>query len=307
MTTRSLTQQEALDLVIGAKILANGGGGSEQQSIDVINKVYDKDRPFKIADLSDFQKEDQICIIGSVGGGITKEEKKLVANLKVVQKEPMIEAVRQLEKFMRVNFQAFVATELGPYNSIVPLMVASLMEGKVAIDGDCCGRSKPKISISTTAVGGISITPFSIVSPFGDKLIVNSTFDDGRGEFLARTISRVSNGSIAVARCPMNIEEAKKVVIPGTLSLAIKLGKNIREAKEKGSDPIKEIKKILSDSYIVFTGKVKTFTRKEEGGFTSGEIVLEATDETKLELKIFYQNEYLLTWLNNKPFITCPD
>ncbi|MFX1537158.1 MAG: DUF917 domain-containing protein [Promethearchaeota archaeon] len=307
MVVKKLTRREALDLVIGAKILANGGGGSEERAVKAINRSYDEGRSFEIGNLSDFKNEEQICIIGSVGGGITEEDKKIVEPLKIVQKEPMVKAVQQLEIFMQVNFRAFVATELGPYNSIVPLMVASLMEGKVAIDGDCCGRSKPKISISTTTVGGVSIFPFSIASQYGDNIIVESTVDDTRGELLARMISRLSNGNISVARCPMTIGKAKEVIIPRTLSLAIELGRTVRKANERGDNPIKAIEKVLPDLQIVFTGKVRSFTRMEEGGFTSGEIVIESINQPSSELKIFYQNEYLLSWLDNKSFITCPD
>ncbi|MFX1251578.1 MAG: DUF917 domain-containing protein [Promethearchaeota archaeon] len=307
MTIKKLTRREALDLVIGAKILANGGGGSEKKAVKAINRVYDEGRSFKIGNLTDFKTEEQICIIGSVGGGITEEDRKLVEHLKTVQKEPMVTAVKQLETFLQVHFRAFVATELGPYNSIVPLMVASLMEGKVAIDGDCCGRSKPKISISTTTVGGVSIFPFSIASQYGDKMIIESTVDDTRGELIARMISRLSNGSISVARCPMTIEKAKEVVIPRTMSLATELGRTVRKVNERGDNPIKAIEKILPDSQIVFTGNVTSFTRMEEGGFTSGEIVIESIEQPSSELKIFYQNEYLLSWLDNRPFITCPD
>ncbi|MHA1420292.1 MAG: DUF917 domain-containing protein, partial [Candidatus Heimdallarchaeaceae archaeon] len=187
-----------------------------------------------------------------------------------------------------------------------PLMVAAQM-GKVAINGDCCGRSKPKISISTTRIKDFSIAPFSIVSQYGDIQIVKNATDDIRGELIARTSSRLSGGSVSVARCPMKIKEALKVVIPQTLSLAIELGKQVRTASEQKKQPIKTILDTLPDTRIVFTGKVRDFSRTEEGGFTSGKIILDSLNVKNHELKVWYQNEYLLSWLNNEPFVTCPD
>ncbi|MFQ5978025.1 MAG: DUF917 domain-containing protein [Candidatus Heimdallarchaeota archaeon] len=306
MPIRNLTRRASLDLVIGAKILANGGGGDDSKAISAINKLYDQDKRFRIANLSHFQKDDYCCIIGEVGGGISPADLKLVENLSPVQEKPMTAAVQQLENFLNVEFQAFVATELGPFNSIVPLLVASQM-GKIAIDGDCCGRSKPKISISTTAVAKIPISPMAMVSHFGDILIVAAAIDDARGEVLARTIARVCKGRISVARCPMTLSQAKKAMIPGTLTLAIKLGQRIREANEKHMDPIMAFEESLPDAKLVFTGRVSNFSRTEEGGFTSGEIILESTEKPGDELRIFYQNEYLLSWLNDSRFITCPD
>ncbi|MCE7743062.1 MAG: DUF917 domain-containing protein [Candidatus Heimdallarchaeota archaeon] len=304
MITRKLSKQEAYDLVIGAKILACGGGGSEERSIENIKKIYDKGENFTIANLSDLKDNDSICIIGMVGGGITEEDRKLVENREITISEPMVTAVKELESFLNLEFSGFVATELGPNNSVVPMMVAAKM-GKVAINGDCCGRSKPMISISTTRVANIPMTPFAIVSQYGDIQIVGAEVDDMRGELIARNASKLSGGSVSVARCPMRIEDAKKAVIPHTYSLAINLGKNVREANEKGDDTISIIQDSIPDSRIAFKGVVRTFFRREEGGFTSGEIVLES--EKGKKVKIWYQNEYLLSWLNEKKYITCPD
>ncbi|TET79210.1 MAG: DUF917 domain-containing protein [Candidatus Heimdallarchaeota archaeon] len=306
MTIRKLTKQESIDLVIGAKILACGGGGSETNALANINRIYESGLNFTIADLDDFKQDEYVCIIGMVGGGITEEDKLLVKDREIVQKKPMITAIRELEKFLDIEFSAFVATELGPNNSVIPMMVAAEM-GKVAINGDCCGRSKPKISISTTRVAGIPITPFTIVNQYGDVQIVKETIDDVRGELIARNASRLSGGSASVARCPMRIKEAQKAVIPKTNSLAIELGKNVREANERGYNPIESIKSTLPDAEHVFSGRVKLFSRVEEGGFTAGEIIVESSKNTGVNLRIWYQNEYLLSWINDKPYVTCPD
>ncbi|MEE9410018.1 MAG: DUF917 domain-containing protein [Candidatus Heimdallarchaeota archaeon] len=306
MPARKLTKREALDLVIGAKILACGGGGSEAKAIKNITQTYDNQNYFTISDLDDFNLDDHICIIGMVGGGITEEDHMLVEGLKIVDENPMITAVKELEEFLDIEFQGFVATELGPNNSIIPLMVAA-QTNKIAIDGDCCGRSKPKISISTTRVAGISISPLSMVNHFGDVQIVKNATNDIRGEIFAREAARISGGSVSVARCPMTIEQAHIAVIPKTFSLAIKLGRYVRIANENKTDPIESIKKILPDAKFIFSGKVKDFSRIEEGGFTSGEIILETSEKSKKQLRIWYQNEYLLSCLNNEHYVTCPD
>jgi len=301
---RELSRREAYDLVIGAKILSCGGGGSEERANRNINRIYDKGKNFTIANLSDLKDDDNICIIGMVGGGITEEDRKLVENREVTITEPMVTAVRELENFLGIEFSGFVATELGPNNSVVPMMVAAEM-GKIAINGDCCGRSKPKISISTTRVAGISMSPFAIVSKYGDVQIVKNTIDDIRGELIARSASRLSGGSVSVARCPMKIEEAKDAVIPNTYSLAIDLGKTVRESNNEGRNVIESIQNVLPNSKIAFNGVIRTFTREEEGGFTSGKIGVESEEGKKL--KIWYQNEYLLSWLDKEKHITCPD
>ncbi|WP_455463007.1 DUF917 domain-containing protein, partial [Candidatus Hodarchaeum mangrovi] len=209
-----------------------------------------------------------------------------------------------LEDYIGTHFTGFVATELGPNNSIIPLYVAALMN-RIVVDGDCCGRSKPKISISTTTVKDIPIFPFSICSEFGDKIIVEETIDDSRGEFIARLISRFSNGSIGVARCSMTVQQAEEAIISFTLSKAIQLGKIVRESPQDKKDPIQAILKTIPESFLVFKGKIINFKRNEEGGFTSG--IIELENENNHSFKVFYQNEYLLTWFDKEQFISCPD
>jgi len=257
-----------------------------------------------IGAISEAQYLENIKAISKILRG---ERKELIEDLSIIQEKPMIKAVEQLENFLEVKFKGFVATELGPYNSIVPLIVASQMENRIAINGDCCGRSKPKISISTTAVKKIPITPYSVVSQYGDKLIIKAAQNDSRGEVIARTLSRITDGSISVARCPMTIRRAKEAIIPQTFSKAIELGREVREANEKNQDPIKALEGVLTQAKLIFKGKIIDFIRVEEGGFTSGEIVIESLKEQKNKLRILYQNEYLLSWLDNQQFISCPD
>ncbi|MHA1465937.1 MAG: S-methyl thiohydantoin desulfurase domain-containing protein [Candidatus Heimdallarchaeaceae archaeon] len=87
MTIRELSKLDAYNLVTGAKILACGGGGSEAKALETINKIYDIGMNFTIADLTDFQPDDSLCIVGMVGGGITEEDKKLVEEKKIVEKK----------------------------------------------------------------------------------------------------------------------------------------------------------------------------------------------------------------------------
>jgi DUF917 family protein len=306
MTNRKLSKQQALDLVTGAKILACGGGGSVSEALHTINEIYSNDKYFLISDLNDFKPNDYLCIIGMVGGGVVQKDMKLVEGLETINKNAMVSAVEELEEFLGVEFQGFVATELGPYNSIIPISVAAQMN-KIAINGDCCGRSKPKISISTTNLAEISIFPFAMVNQYGEIQIVKKAVSDTRAEIIARNAARISGGSVSVARCPMTIQQATKAVIPNTFSKAIKLGQKVREANENKKDySLEAIREVLPEIKLIFKGKVKDFSRFEEGGFTSGEITLYSVDDKK-ELRIWYQNEYLLSWLNNKRYVTCPD
>ncbi|MFX1282637.1 MAG: DUF917 domain-containing protein [Promethearchaeota archaeon] len=301
--SRELTNSEAVYLVEGAQILCTGGGGDPILAKKRIDEIYSQGKSFRIQDIIEFKPNDFICIIGMVGGGISSQDKKFIENIPITSTNVMVEAVNELEKHLGTHFAGFVSTEMGPGNIVIPLYVGSLLD-RVIVDGDmCAGRSKPMISISTTTVVGISITPLAIVSAYGDRMILKDTISDKRAEDICRMISRLCDGTIAVARCPMTASDCQKGVVRGSISLAIQLGRELREVAEKNLDPIPIIKRVL-DASLIFTGIVEDFTRTDSGGFTSGTITLRSNHHS---LKVWYQNEYLLSWLDGKEYITCPD
>ncbi|MHA2226761.1 MAG: DUF917 domain-containing protein [Candidatus Hodarchaeales archaeon] len=300
---RKLTINDTQNLVEGAKILGTGGGGDSDQARKRIQESYSAGKYFKIQELSEFLPTDMVCIIGMVGGGVSVEDKKFIRNLPVSSSNVLVDAVEELETYLGYQFTGFISTEMGPGNIVVPLWVGAHLK-RVAVDGDMCGgRSKPMISISTTNVAGISITPLAVVSNFADRLILKEAISDKRAEDICRALARISNGTIGVARCPMTALECQKAIVPGTISLAIQLGQEITEANSKKISPLPTIERVL-DAQLVFTGTVDHFSRSEKGGFTSGEIGLRSKNHT---LKIWYKNEYLLSWLDGKQYISCPD
>ncbi len=298
-----LTYEEAYYLVEGAEILGTGGGGDPIIAKKRIDEVYSDKKFFQIQDITEFKPSDMICIIGMVGGGVSSQDKIFVENLSPSSNNVMVEAVKELEQHIGARFAGFVSTEMGPGNIVVPLWVGSLLN-RVTVDGDMCGgRSKPMISISTSTVAGISITPLSIASVYGDRMILKEAISDKRAEDICRMISRLSNGTVGVARCPMTASECKKGIVSGTISLAIQLGRERNIAVKETLDPLPVIEKVLN-AKLIFTGVVEDFSRTESGGFTSGTIILKSKNQT---LKIWYKNEYLLSWLNGNEFVSCPD
>jgi DUF917 family protein len=301
--TRELTFREAQYLVKGAQILGTGGGGDPIVALKRVNEIYSQGKCFHIQEITEFTPTDMICIIGMVGGGVSSQDMKHIEKLPISSDNVMMEAVKLLENHLGTHFTGFVSTEMGPGNIVVPLWSGSLLN-RVTVDGDMCGgRSKPMISISTTSVVGISITPLTIASAYGDRLILKEAISDKRAEDICRMISRLANGSIGVARCPMTALNCQKGVVSKTISLAIQLGREINEAIDNNRDPLSTIEKTLN-ARLIFTGLVEDFSRTESGGFTSGTIVLKSKAHS---LKIWYQNEYLLSWLDEKQYITCPD
>lgn len=313
---RTLRRQDMLDLLIGANILGCGGGGDEQFGRSLIDAVYNSGKQFTLIDLTEISDDACLCIIGEVGGGVGKEIKdKLEPYLMTIEKQDSLmlrtqtiqRAVRELEALKGAEFFTYVPSEIGPGNTVLPMYLATL-EGKPAIDGDACGRAKPETALSTTHIAGIPVTPLTITNVIGDLMILKHAVDDYRAEDIARYMAVVSGGDVSVARAPSSAARYKQAIVRGSISRSIRLGSTVRTCREKGLNAVEAILKTEVDCIRLFTGRVASWTRKEEGGFMWGDLTVEGTGSFQGQrLDIWYKNEYLITWRNGKPYATCPD
>jgi len=305
-----------LDLLVGTGILGCGGGGSEQLGRQLINAIYDSGKHFTLIDPMEIPDDAYLCITAGVGGGVGKEIKdKLKSYLTPIEKQDPVElqtrtaqkAIGELEALIGKHFFTYIPSEIGPGNTVLPMYLATL-EGKPAIDADACGRAKPEMSLSTTHVAGIPVAPMTMANTIGDLMILKKAADDYRGEDIARYMAVISGGQVSVARAPSIAANYKQAVVCNSISRSIRLGSIVRTSKEKGLNPIESILKSEPDSVRLFRGRVTSWTRKEEGGFMWGDISVEGLGDFRgRHLDIWYKNEYLITWMDRKPYATCPD
>jgi DUF917 family protein len=311
---KKLTKQNIEDLLIGSEILGTGGGGSIESARQMIKIVYDKSKDFKLLDPKELSDDKFLAIISELGGGVVNEEKERFAPyLKKVPSDdltahlPILMAVKELSKYLEEDFYTYLPAEIGPSNTILPMYVAAMTE-KACVDGDACGRAKPELTLSTTFVAGIPVTPMCIVSPVQDVIIVKKAMDDYRAEDIARYLARASGGRISTVRAPARGREYKQAIISNSITKCIELGREIRGARERGKDPIEAFMRAAGNAYRIFEGKVKSWTREEEGAFMLGTIRITGMEQYKGHmLTIWYKNEYMISWKDEKPYVTCPD
>ena len=313
---KTLKKQDMLDLLVGAGILGCGGGGSEGLGRRFINAIHDSGRHFTLVDPTEIPDDNYLCITAGVGGGVGEEIKeKLRQYLASTEKQDLVElqtataqrAIRELETLIGRRFFTYVPSEIGPGNTVLPMYLAAF-EGKPAIDGDACGRAKPEMSLSTTHVAGIPVSPMTMANTIGDIMILKKAADDYRGEDIARYMAVISGGMVSVARAPSTAANYRQGIVHNSISRCIRLGSIVRRSREQHFNPVDSILKSEADSVRLFYGTVKSWTRKEEGGFMWGDLSVDGFgDFGGRRLDVWYKNEYLITWMDGKPYATCPD
>ncbi len=310
---KKLTKTNMMDYVTGAVILGCGGGGGAEWGTTMIEEAFDGGHEFKLADLSEIKDDKMLCILAGVGGGVPQEVRDKVAPYyekfggREGSRVPRLrKAAKELSEYIGKEIFAYVASETGGGNGVLPMFLNAL-EGKPSVDADCCGRAKPEMGISLTAVAGIPVTPLAMVSPFIETVILKSAVDDNRAEDITRYVAVACGGGVTVARCPATVKDYKRAVAPNQVTRCMKIGEAIRKAKERGEDPEKAFLEASGASKI-FEGTVSDFDLEGRGGFNWGNWIIKGTSDYEgYKLRVWFKNEHLISWLDEKPFVMGPD
>jgi len=302
-----------LDYVTGAVIMGCGGGGSADGGRRMIIEAIDKGHDFRLEELKDIPDDKILCIVAGVGGGVPKEIRdKITKYRELFPRTPdsrlksLKRAADELSEYIGKEIYSFIAAETGGGNGVLPMYLNAL-EGRPSIDADCCGRAKPEMGMSLTNVAEIPITPLSMVTPFMETVILKSAVDDLRAEDITRYVAVVSGGGVTVARCPATVKEYKRGVAMNQVSRCIKIGKAIREAKERGGYPKEDFLK-ASGAVELFEGTVSSFEMEGRGGFNWGNWIIGGTGKHGgHEMRVWFKNENLISWLDGESFVNGPD
>ncbi|MDG7015764.1 MAG: DUF917 domain-containing protein, partial [Nitrososphaerota archaeon] len=181
--------------------------------------------------------------------------------------------------------------EIGGINSLVPLVV-SAHAGLPVADGDGEGRAFPELQMTTLCGLGYSAAPVCMVDERVNSLIIKG-ISDRWTEKLARSATVSFGGRAYVALYALSGSDYRKGAIPGTLSLAMKIGSSLRQgiAEKNAEDALSQ----SCGATEVFAGKLTDVKRYNTRGFAIGHALIEGFDSySRQQLKVSFQNEYLL-------------
>lgn len=305
---RTLTKENLMDILYGCTILGTGGGGSLDEGIGMIEEALAAGKEFRLADFDEMAPDDIIGCPYACGAisPLTEEEIKKYARLKETEESFYVLCMKQLEQFLGRELGAVISTELGGGNTANALYVGA-MTGRPIMDGDPAGRSVPALQHSTYYLNGVPMCPMSVMNRFGEGAVFTNVFDDERGEDMVRALAVVSQNTIAVMDHVNTVEVLKDAVIRGAISYAEAIGKAFREAKAAGEDFVKAVTE-TGKGKMMFRGTVAESRYETRDGYTYGDTVIDGCGEyAGHRLHIWYQNENIISWLDDKFFVTVPD
>ena len=305
---RILSREDLIHILYGCAILGTGGGGSLEEGIAMIDEALAAGREFRLADFADLDPEDIIGTPYACGAISPRTEEALhkYARLKETEESFYILCMRQLEQFLGREVKAVISTELGGGNTATALYVGA-MTGRCIVDGDPAGRSVPALQHSTYFLKGVPMCPMSVMNRFGEGAVFTNVFDDARGEDMVRALAVVSQNTIAVMDHVNTAAVLRDAVIRGAISHAEAVGRAFLNARDAGGDYVAAVTE-AGKGRMMFEGVVSESGYETRDGYTFGNTVIEGSGAyAGHTLRIWYQNENIISWLDGAFFVTVPD
>jgi len=295
---REIAIDQLDDIARGAAVLGTGGGGDPYIGKLLARSAMTGKLPVTVLDVAELN-DDDIVVPTAMMGAPTVMVEKIPAGTEVIA------ALRRLSGVLGHEIRATMPIEAGGVNSMIPFSVAATL-GLPLVDADGMGRAFPELQMVTPTIWGIGATPMAMADDKGNGVVLD-TIDNRWTETFARSLTVDMGASTLIAIYPMTGKQVKEATIPATVTLIERVGRAIREARERHADPVVAVCDVTS-GFPIWRGKVGDVSRRTVGGFARGTATIEGSGEfLGRSLEVDFQNEFLIARSGDDVLVTTPD
>ncbi|MBS4197204.1 DUF917 domain-containing protein [Lederbergia citri] len=293
-----LNEEDIENIAIGAAVLGTGGGGDPYIGKMMALSAIKKYGPVQVITVDELTDDQWVLPASGMGSPSVLVEK-------IPSFEQLAAPLKAFEKVTGKKTDVVMPIEIGGVNSLIPVAVAAMNRIPI-LDGDAMGRAFPEAQMVTFHLDGLKPEFVTIADEQGNTVTIEPA-DGYWSEKLSRNVTISMGGSSIVCDYGITGKQAKKSVIPGTLSLAGQIGALLKEQRTAAVHPIVQMLDMLG-GYKLFKGKAMHIERGIQGGFTRGEAHFDGIDENANQsCTLFFQNEHLLAEVDGKPIAMAPD
>jgi hypothetical protein len=312
MLTRELrTRQECEDFVRGCTIMGTGGGGNPARGFDKLTRALDEGLRIGWTDAKQIPDDAWVVcpfLMGSIAPKTSAglAEIKDLGLTKVHYPNTIMAAIQELEIYTGKKIGAVIPGELGGANTPEPVAQAARLSIP-CIDGDYAGRAIPEIAQMIPVLFDKPLAPLTSVDEWGNISIIKAAINEPMAERIGKFLAVAAHGLVGMAGVLLSGKECKEIAVTGTLSLCLKLGQTVQEARNRGIDvPVATAEAMAG--WIIFKGRVTAKEWEDRVGYYWGTHTLTGIEEfSRQTFKVWFKNENHISWLNNKPFVMSPD
>jgi DUF917 family protein len=300
---RPITLSELDDLALGAAFLGTGGGGDPYIGKLMARAAIERHGPVRMLALEELPDALQVIACGVMGAPTIIIE-KLASGAEIGL------ALRTHEAQTGRQREAIIPFESGGINAMLPLVLAA-ERGLPVVDADGMGRAFPQLEMETFNVYGVPTAPVVLADERGNCVVIE-TGSAARAEFIARGVTIRMGGQSYIVNYAMDGATARRVSVPGTMSLALGIGATIRQARAAHRDPLAALITFLKATHyevarLLCAGKVVDVSRREQNGWSVGTVLIEPFSCGGGPVAIQIQNENLVAEQDGRVLAIVPD
>jgi hypothetical protein len=291
--------------------MGTGGGGGVEWGTEMLVAALDEGLSIEWVDISEIPDDAWTCTpygMGSIAPP-SPETQATIARLGLVDKlghRAMETAVQELGKYTGVEIGAIVPAELGAGNTPAPL-ITGVRLGIPVVDGDYAGRAIPEEMQGTPYLYNKDSYPLASVDRWGNVIILKEACSPHMLERIGKMMAVAAFGMCNIAATLLSGSEMKEVIVPGTLTKCLNLGRTIRQAREQGDDPIQAAIE-HTGGWLLFEGEVTSKDWEDRDGYMFGTTHIKGSgDYTGHTLDVWFENENHVSWLDGESYVCSPD
>jgi len=291
--------EEVEAIALGAGILGTGGGGNPYLGkLHLLQELRDG-RRVRMIDPSDVRDEAVLIAVSGMGAPTVTLEK-------LPWGQEFYEAFKALERHTGTRAEAVVCGEVGGANSMSPLLLA-LQTGLPCVDADPMGRAFPELQMDTFSIYGVNNSPAALCDDKGNIVVLDKAVTPQWAETLFRAVTIAMGGHAGLAMPYLTGEQVKRTAIWGTMTLALRLGQAVFEARRRKEPPERAVLAVAGGT-VLFRGKIADVERRTVGGFARGRLTMRGHGSYDGRvMSIDFQNENLVARSGDEILATVPD
>jgi DUF917 family protein len=304
-------RQDCNDFIRGCLFMGTGGGGGVEWGAEMLIAALDEGLSIEWVDLSEIPDNTWTCTpygMGSIAAQ-SPERQAQIDHLGLVDKlgyRAMEAAVVELSKYAGVEIGAIVPGELGAGNTPAPL-ITGVRLGIPVVDGDYSGRAIPEEMQGTPYLYNKDSFPLASVDRWGNVIILKQACNPHMLERIGKMMAVAAFGMCNIASTLLIGSEMKEIIVPGTLTKCLNLGRAIRQAREQGHDPIQAAIE-HTGGWLLFEGEVTSKDWEDRDGYMFGTTHIKGKgDYAGHNLDVWFKNENHVSWLDGEPYVCSPD
>lgn len=301
--------QDVTDFLRGANFLSASGGGDPAEEQKLLEADLEEGLRLAWIPLEEFDDDAIICT-ACFSGSIAPEaiERQGVDEAEAPARavdRPLVAAIEALERELGRPIEGLVSIEIGGINT-GSILDAAARTRKPLVDGDYAGRAIPELNATTLNVYGVPVLPWASADDFGNEIVIRRAANNAFAERIGKFLAQSSYGLIGCALAALPAKTVRDIYVPGTLSECLALGRAIREARERGEDPVTAAARAIH-GWVLFRGTIADRQWKNTGYMEGFHVIKGEGDFEGHEMKIWFKNENHLSWLDGEPYVASPD